>query len=506
MRYRTVPMILFGLVCVIVTSYVILTFEFKSILKETDESMIEMQAKLELQRVKFAIEKHRKMLDDLIHDYAVWDSFYLALKHNNGKWVRKTVKNVFDYNEDIAYVRAISTDGMNYLLSNLNDDDTSKLDISVDKLIEEEAGDKYIEINEELYYIRIKKVTDEREMRSSGNLVIISKMKVEPSMNFLDLGDNELKYNYEIEDGLLISRIYLNEDIAFKSESSIEGFMKISHGMVIRLISLTFVLATFILGLFLFILLKANKAMKVSMTYLEMVINEEEIKVLDDMNNEEVHCFLNNIKRISEKIQDKINLIKKQNSDTLSLLVKAIEAKDAYTCGHSERVMLLSMTIARHLDNVNHEALTQAALLHDIGKIAIGDAILRKASRLTDEEYSHIQTHPKRGSDILSVSDSLGFVSRIIVEHHERYDGQGYPEGRLGDQICIEARIIAVADAFDAMVSDRPYRKGMTFDKAFEIILDEKGKQFDSNIVEEFIVKKAEMKEIINKFKVGVIC
>ena len=506
MRYRTVPMILFGLVCVIVTSYVILTFEFKTILKETDQSVIEMQAKLELQRVKYALEKQRKMSEDLIRDYAVWDDFYLALVNKDEKWIQDVVKNISLYNEDISFVRVVSTDGMVFLSSNLHQDEIKKLNLCVDKMLEENTKDKYIELNDLLYYIRMMKISDQNKMRSGGDLTIISKIEAEPTMIFSDLGDNEIKYKYDMVHGKLVSRIYLNEDIAFKSESNIDNFTEISHKMVIRLITLTVALATFIISLFLYILLKVNKAMKVSMTYLDMVIKEEPIKVIDDMKNEEVYCFLNNVKSISEKIQDKIHLIKKQNSDTLRLLVKAIEAKDAYTCGHSERVMLLSMEIAKGVDDVDYEALRQAALLHDIGKIAIEDKILNKKFELTEEEYCHIKTHPKRGADILSVSDSLGLISRIIIEHHERFDGRGYPNGHPGERICSEARIIAIADALDAMVSDRPYRKGMNYARAVSNILDEKGKQFDPKMVDIFLEKQAVLEEIIENFKVGIRC
>jgi len=152
MRYRTVPMILFGLVCVIVTSYVILTFEFKTILKETDQSVIEMQAKLELQRVKYALEKQRKMSEDLIRDYAVWDDFYLALVNKDEKWIQDVVKNISLYNEDISFVRVVSTDGMVFLSSNLHQDEIKKLNLCVDKMLEENTKDKYIELNDLLYY------------------------------------------------------------------------------------------------------------------------------------------------------------------------------------------------------------------------------------------------------------------------------------------------------------------------------------------------------------------
>jgi putative nucleotidyltransferase with HDIG domain len=174
--------------------------------------------------------------------------------------------------------------------------------------------------------------------------------------------------------------------------------------------------------------------------------------------------------------------------ETIKALSNAIDAKDHYTNGHSHRVAHYSEVIARKmgLTGKSIDIIKTAAILHDIGKIGIEDHILNKPSHLTDNEFYLIKQHPSIGAKILEDVDFLGEVSRIIKSHHERYDGKGYPNGLKEGEIPIEASILAVADAFDAMTSNRPYRKAMTFNAAINIIDGESGKQFNPIVVKTF--------------------
>ncbi len=172
---------------------------------------------------------------------------------------------------------------------------------------------------------------------------------------------------------------------------------------------------------------------------------------------------------------------KAQSYKVINALSAAIEAKDEYTVGHSKRVEQYCEIIARqmHLPSRRIERLKIAALFHDIGKIGIQDDILNKPSSLSVEEFDKIKQHPLISVHILKDIDFYGDIKDIILGHHERYDGGGYPQALKGEEIPPEARIIAVADAFDAMTSDRPYRKGFALDKAIAIIKTESGRQFD---------------------------
>ena len=174
--------------------------------------------------------------------------------------------------------------------------------------------------------------------------------------------------------------------------------------------------------------------------------------------------------------------------DMVKSLVQAIEAKDTYTRGHSERVGRYSMLLAERmaLDKEQKANLQWAAMLHDVGKIGVAEAILNKPGPLTDDEYAQIKTHPSQGHAILKPLAPLAGALPGILHHHERYDGKGYPDGLKGEEIPLLGRIIAVPDTFDAINSNRAYRKGRSVQKAAEIVKSVAGSQLDARIVEVF--------------------
>lgn len=180
---------------------------------------------------------------------------------------------------------------------------------------------------------------------------------------------------------------------------------------------------------------------------------------------------------------------------TVTALATAIEAKDKYTSGHTERVVKYSLIIAEELsdnkdaliDDQIKENLRVAALLHDIGKIGVPESVLNKNGPLTDEEFVMIKEHPKVGINILTPIKELKDVIDGVLCHHERFDGRGYPNSLQGEDIPLIPSIIAVADTFDAMTSDRPYRKALSYDVAAAEIEKNKGKQFNPVIVDAFL-------------------
>jgi HD-GYP domain-containing protein (c-di-GMP phosphodiesterase class II) len=173
---------------------------------------------------------------------------------------------------------------------------------------------------------------------------------------------------------------------------------------------------------------------------------------------------------------------------TIQSLVNALEASDRFTKGHSERVRLLSVELGKHigLEAREIELLEQASILHDIGKIGIDNFILQKQGRLTAKEYSLIKTHPLIGDEILGPIGTLQTVRSTIIQHHERYDGNGYPYGLRGNEISLKSKILSVVDTFDAMMTDRPYRKALTLQKVKEELKLNSGTQFDPYVVESF--------------------
>jgi len=181
--------------------------------------------------------------------------------------------------------------------------------------------------------------------------------------------------------------------------------------------------------------------------------------------------------------------MRKMYLDTIRALAAAIDAKDPYTKGHSERVAETSVAIAKELNLPGRdiENIEYTALLHDIGKIGIADNILGKNSSLTNEEFDKIKEHPIMGAKIIEPVDFLKNSYQAIYHHHEKYNGKGYPDGIKSEDIPILARIIATADAYDAMGSDRPYRKKLNKDKILKELKDQSGKQFDPKVVKALI-------------------
>ena len=177
------------------------------------------------------------------------------------------------------------------------------------------------------------------------------------------------------------------------------------------------------------------------------------------------------------------NLLYTYTGELRSLLDKS-EQKDSYTHNHSNRVQDLSVKIAHKLGlskEINY-TMALASLFHDIGKFYIPDEILNKPSKLSDEEFNYIKKHSTYSSELLK-GKFVGDIAQIVEEHHERLDGSGYPKGLRGNQIRIEARIIGVADSYDAMTSDRAYRSGMTPDEAIEELKSLAGKTYDKEVV-----------------------
>ena len=171
-------------------------------------------------------------------------------------------------------------------------------------------------------------------------------------------------------------------------------------------------------------------------------------------------------------------------------LAEMLEAKDVYTRGHSERVAKYSVLLARYigLSDSDQEWIRRGALLHDVGKIGVRESILNKPERLSQEELAHIRSHPARGCEICRTLNSLEPVLPIIRHHHERMDGLGYPDGVSDKEISLGPRIVSVADAYDALTSNRPYRKGIPPQDALKIMESEKESgQWDPTLVVEFI-------------------
>ncbi|MFC1956706.1 HD domain-containing phosphohydrolase [Chloroflexota bacterium] len=192
---------------------------------------------------------------------------------------------------------------------------------------------------------------------------------------------------------------------------------------------------------------------------------------------------------LEQKVEEQAKKIRNAFFNAITALAYALEAKDSYTSGHSQRVSEISAAIARELglSQENTNKIELAGRVHDVGKIGVKESVLNKPSGLTDEEFQHIKYHPEAGERILAPIVEDEGILQIVRHHHERYDGNGYPDGFSGDQIPLGARILAVADSYDAMISERPYGGAMSVEKACAEIEWGRNSQFDPEVAGAFL-------------------
>ncbi len=202
--------------------------------------------------------------------------------------------------------------------------------------------------------------------------------------------------------------------------------------------------------------------------------------------NEDLKQDITKRKQTEQEIKQSYENLQKNMEDTISIMAKMVETRDPYTAGHQQRVSKLATSIAQEMilspDKI--EGIRIAALVHDIGKISMPAEILSKPCKLNEMEFDLIKNHPKIGYDILRKIDFPWPLAELILQHHERRDGSGYPSGLKGDEILLEAKIIAVADVVEAMSSHRPYRPALGIDRALEEISQNKGIFYDPEVVD----------------------
>ena len=220
------------------------------------------------------------------------------------------------------------------------------------------------------------------------------------------------------------------------------------------------------------------------------------ISVLNDMEYNDK--LTNEVQRLTAIEIERRKQIENMSIQMIETLANAIDAKDKYTNGHSYRVSEYAVLLAKKLGWSEEQIkfLRYEAILHDVGKIGVPDVILNKDSRLTDTEYKIIQSHTFWGGEILSKADTVPQASDVAKYHHERVDGKGYPEGLAGNEIPVDARIVCIADSFDAMNSDRVYRKALPKETIINELKNGRGTQFDAEFLDVFL-KMYENDELI---------
>ena len=219
------------------------------------------------------------------------------------------------------------------------------------------------------------------------------------------------------------------------------------------------------------------------------------------VSRDEIGYLARTFNEMTASLEEKTAALEETTFASMEALARAIDARDASTFGHSARVAAISVEIAEGmtLSSKDREALRRSALLHDIGKIGVEDKVLRKPGPLSDTEADDMREHPRIGYDMLKGLRFLQPSLPGVLYHHERWDGAGYPTGLTGTAIPLLVRILAVADVFDALTSDRPYREGLSFDAATAAIRVEAGLQFDPDVVTAFLTRRSAIDAVLRR-------
>ena len=205
-------------------------------------------------------------------------------------------------------------------------------------------------------------------------------------------------------------------------------------------------------------------------------------------------------RRLEQMVEERTGKLKKAMDGIIQAMSLAIESRDPYTAGHQQRVADIAYAIAKemNLSESQTEGIRMAGIIHDLGKISIPAEILSKPGRLTDIEFALIKTHPRVGYDILQEIDFPWPIAQMVLQHHEKMNGSGYPQGLSREDILLEARILCVADVVEAMASHRPYRPALGIEKALEEISENKGVLYDPEVVDAlFRLKTSEIEKIL---------
>lgn len=293
--------------------------------------------------------------------------------------------------------------------------------------------------------------------------------------------DNKRYYLYHRQiPGTGLSLIYLREK-------------KISDAALNRFKFILLIVFISLLLLFLYCQQKVTRrVIKPLHELVEMVgslMNYEYFFPLRMVEDDEIGLIKTYLFQLQDLLQKREIKLRQNLFSVMDILIDLLEIKDSYTASHSKQVRKYSIAIAQML-GLNEDEIRDiafAATLHDIGKIGVAHRILNKPGKLTREEFAIIRQHPVVADEVLKNIEELKNIRKIVRHHHEKYDGTGYPDRLAKEEIPLGARIVSVADAFDAMTSNRPYRKALSIERAINILIEEKGRQFDPTVVDAFV-------------------
>lgn len=462
-------------------------------------------------QIEFYFDENYKDLEDLIYSHAVWTDTLEAIEIGDFDWLydNSTGYIVDDESLNIDYIFITDESGTymesygEILLENIKSLNVYKLAI--------ESNEKSREIiwyDDEPLILIASPILDNEESNPSGAYVIGRKIGLDELDNLKNLLSSKYVVKLEFSDVTMneeklpyshVSSTYVlaeNNKVVLNSVFSIEYFTTIySITMVITLIILIVVAVFAVTFLTVNIKKLSNKLVQVinninqiSSGKYHVKLNIKKSRIMPEVSElvESINIMSGDIEKHIVKVQEHTNTIDQQYISMINLLVETVEMNDSYTYHHSVSVAKYTMLIGHAIGFENLEDLELAAQLHDVGKISIPSEILNKPGKLTNEEFEVIKSHSSNGYKLLSKIEKFDIAKYGVLYHHEKYNGGGYPNGLVGDEIPMIAQIISVADIYDALTSDRAYRSAINCHEAMEILIEEKGKALNPILVDVF--------------------
>jgi HD-GYP domain-containing protein (c-di-GMP phosphodiesterase class II) len=451
--------------------------------------------------INFYFNDQKKDLEIFLRDYTIWDDLYNAIENEDYKWASdNATKFLFEeesYGYDVIYVKGYNNDYEEYY-SDINKDKILELDYYKDWKKNKLLEPTYVNIEGEIYILGINEIYDSNEETKNGYYLMgkkLDKSELDGLRHFEKDTKYTMHFKHDIKD--YKDEVIKTLELEIKMDSYFNE-LNILEKRIIYIMYLTVGMVVIIVSIFTKFVEKAiNKVVK----GIKDISNGNYKSKVEKCSMREFNSIIKSVNNLGTTVDNKIKEIEDTNMEMVRVLIKAIESKDEYTKGHSQRVSMYAKKIAEICGYKNLRIIENAAMLHDIGKIGLDDTILNKTGILSLGEFETVKLHPERGYYILDDCNSFDIIKEIVLQHHERFDGTGYPNKLSGEQILVEARIVTVADVFDAMTSKRSYNAIISFDAAIEELRLNAGKTFDPMIVEMILQNKDEFKKVYEKAK-----
>ncbi|QZY55207.1 HD domain-containing phosphohydrolase [Crassaminicella profunda] len=503
---KTKTKIIISIILIITLGVVGVIIQINHSMEDSENTILDAYANARISVIDHYFKKSSQELKNRVFDNAYWDDAVYNLENENKEWLKENITQylyeqptfcidiVFLQKNDGNYVEVYGegVEGYDFTATN-----TYKKAFQEKKIHQE-----YLNVYGRTYEIvaapiitddkqtngilLLGRVMDEKFLEDLSQFIMFDLVKEVQIVNSYS-GTNTVKYDGDLMELYYPIKDIENNKIAWiKIVYNIAIFDKIKLKIEKEIIVDIILVAVGVVGIMIVISNRFMNIIEEIIKQINSIAQGNYKERLEEKGSHEMIRLAKSINTLSEEIERRIKEQENNYLESVKTLVMSLEVKDAYTKGHSERVSFYAYHLGEAVGYKNIDTLVNAALVHDIGKIAIPEVILNKPGKLTKEEYEIMKTHPDQGYKILDASHMFKDIKYIIKYHHERYDGKGYPDGLQGEQIPYGARILAVADVFDALTSNRAYREAMSVGEAMEIIKKDTGTHFDPLLVEAF--------------------